>query len=400
MLTTLCALIPSFFVNLLLGAYADQLGRRIIFIVPLAGGMARVAIVCAVAYWDLSTNFILLGYILAGLTGDLIAFVMVVYVYTADNTTQGKNRSFLMVVATAVNFIFYNMSQFASGYFIESAGYAWPMITGLGFMVLSFILVVFFLRETLDKSKVQKASLFAGVKGIFSFYFDKPLNPIYKRKDFILLGLVFFIYASAMSSSISTIFLMNEPFCWGSKQIGYVTSAFGLSHAVLSTLVMRLLQYAFSDEVLVIFSLLSCASGRFAFAFANADWQIYIAYTTGALEVSVLAVIRAILSRMVPKEKRGSLFASFSVMETATLAASGAGLNELYSHTVGEWRGLTFFVIGCVTCVSAALMIVYKIMISLRTPPQVRVTVDGPDQERSDINSAGSIQSQDGGEPA
>ena len=52
---------------------------------------------CAVAYWELSTNYVLVGCVLNGLSGDYVAFVMGVYVYTADNTTKGKNRSFLMV---------------------------------------------------------------------------------------------------------------------------------------------------------------------------------------------------------------------------------------------------------------------------------------------------------------
>ena len=61
---------------------------------------------------------------------------------------------------------------------------------------------------------------------MFSFYFQKPTHPLHKRKDFILLGLIFFVYAISYGNSISTIFLMNEPFCWGSRQIGYVSSAF------------------------------------------------------------------------------------------------------------------------------------------------------------------------------
>ena len=84
-----------------------------------------------------------------------------------------------------------------------------------------------------------------GVKGIFSFYLDEPVDPLHKRKDFILLGLVFFVYASSIGSSITTIFMMNEPFCWGSKHIGYVNSAFVSGFKKGSLLnVMKLLKLA------------------------------------------------------------------------------------------------------------------------------------------------------------
>ncbi|RUS79888.1 hypothetical protein EGW08_012366 [Elysia chlorotica] len=214
---------------------------------------------------------------------------------------------------------------------------------------------------------------------------------MYRRKDFLLVGVVFVAYASSVGSSISTMFLMNEPFCWGSKHIGYVNSAAGVGHAVLSTLTTRLMQKFCSDELLVVVSLLSSVGQRFVFAFAKYDWHLYIGYAAGSLEVSVLAVIRAIASRMVRKEKRGSLFASMAVLETATLAASGAGLNELYSRTVGQWPGLTFFAIGCTTSLSAALMLTYKIVISNREPRRTRIVevtaVKGPDNSDPSVNS-------------
>ncbi|KAK3790271.1 hypothetical protein RRG08_034834 [Elysia crispata] len=162
MLTTLCALIPSFFTNLLLGAYADQIGRRVIFIVSLGGNLLRVAIVCVVAYWNLDVRFIFIGCIISGLAGDFASYLMSIYIYTADNTTTGKSRSFLMVFTTAVSWTCGTLSQFASGYFIEAVGYVWPMITGLAVIIVSFVLTVVLLQETLDKSKVKKVSLCQG----------------------------------------------------------------------------------------------------------------------------------------------------------------------------------------------------------------------------------------------
>ncbi|KAK3790268.1 hypothetical protein RRG08_034831 [Elysia crispata] len=376
MLTTVVSLVPSFFVNLLLGAYSDQLGRRLIFIAALSGNVARTAIVTIIALWELNVNYVLIGYTVFGLTGDYVALAMAIFVYTADNTTKGKNRSFLMVAAQAMNFIFVNMSQFASGYFIESTGYVWPMVTGLIGMSLSLLLVVILLPETLDKSKVKRVSLYEGVKGIFSFYFEKPENPFFKRKDFILMGLVFMVYDGSLGYGITIIFLMNEPFCWSAKHIGYVRSIFGLLQAVLSTLTMKFFQLCLSDELVVVVSLISSVANRFVLAFATTDWHIYLAYSLRAFEPSVLAIVRAILSRMVPKQKRGSLFASLAVIETATLAASGAGLNQLYSSTVEQWRGLMYFVVGCLVLVSAALTIAYKIVISRRKPLETTTIVE------------------------
>lgn len=376
--TSVVALIPSCFVNLLLGIFADQIGRRFIFIIPLAGNVIRAAIVCAVAYWKLDLNLVLVAYAVNGLTGDYVAFLMAMYVYTADNTTQGKNRSFLMVVAQAVITVCYYLSQLATGYFIEALGYVWPLLTSLGVLSLGLVFIVFFLQETLNRSEVVKVSFNQGFRNIFSFYVHPPTNVMYKRKDFLFLVFIFFVYVISYGNSIDTIFLMNEPFCWGSRQIGYVKCGFGLAQSLLPVIVMKPLQKILRDEIVCVTCLASATLNYVIRAFASVDWQVYIASAAGFLESPVLPVVRAILSRMYHAEKRGSLFASLAVIETATLAASGAGLNELYAGTVGSWRGLTYFVLGCISFSTAVLLLIYTSLVSRRQASPSSVAVEEP----------------------
>ncbi|GFO04026.1 solute carrier family 46 member 3-like [Plakobranchus ocellatus] len=374
--TMLCALIPSLFTNILLGVFSDQIGRRLIFIAPMAGNLIRSAITCAVALWDLNVYYILIGSFIIGLSGDFAAFFMAMFVYTADNTSKGKNRSLLMVFAQAMNSTCYFLTLLASGYYIEAEGYIWPMVTGLGALFLSFVLCLFFIRETLDKSQVQRRGILLGIKSIFGFYFEEPENPLFRKSDFIVLGLVIFVYGSSAGSTITTIFLMSEPFCWGSARLGNINSSFGLANALLSTGLMKLLHMIMGDEHIALLSLLAVIANRFLFAFANYNWQIYTAYAVTAFELPVLAIIRSILSRMVLPNQRGSLFASVAVIETATFAVSGAGLNELYASTVAEWKGLTFFVIGCIVSSSALLLFIYIIVISRRRAKSPALVVD------------------------
>ncbi|GFO45139.1 proton-coupled folate transporter-like [Plakobranchus ocellatus] len=398
--TMLCALIPSLFTNILLGVFSDQIGRRLIFIAPMAGNVIRVAITCAVALWDLNVHYILIGSFINGVSGDFGAFFMAMFVYTADNTSKGNNRSLLMVFAQAMNFICYYLTLLASGYYIEAEGYVWPMVTGLGALFLSFVLCLFFIRETLDKSQVRRQGMILGIKSIFGFYFEEPENPLFRKGDFIVLGLVIFVYGSSLGGiAITTIFLMSEPFCWGSTRLGNVQSSFGLANALLSTGLMKLMHLIMGDEQVALLSLLAGIANRFLFAFANYNWQIYTAYAVSALELPVLAIIRSILSRMIRPNQRGSLFASVAVIETATFAMSGAGLNELYASTVAEWKGLTFFVIGCIVFVSALILFIYIIVISRRRAKSPALVVNGSAQrydsetraERTSSDSSGII---------
>ncbi|KAH9519013.1 hypothetical protein Btru_008912 [Bulinus truncatus] len=372
----LVSLIPALFTNLFLGIYSDRIGRRILFLAPLFGNLIRMVTSCVVAYWRLSVYWIYFGLAIVGLSGHIPALFMGIYVYTADNTGQKKSRSLGMVIAQSIINTCFALSHIAVGYFIQAEGYIWPMLASALLMLCAFIICVFFLRETLQTNKLKKKIKFLeGVKVVFSFYTSQSVDSRYRRSDFILLGLVFFLYATCIGVAIQSMFLMNEPFCWSSIKIGDVTTYQGLLSAFASLILMRALQRFLTDEIICILSLLSATGSRFFLAFAEYEWMIYTAYTIGMFELLLLPIIRAILSRMVPSTTRGSLFASVAVIEVATLAVAGAGFDALYSFTVSFWHGLTYFVIACCVMVAAVFMIVFTIAVRRRQSKVISLIV-------------------------
>ncbi|KAI8784324.1 proton-coupled folate transporter isoform X2 [Biomphalaria glabrata] len=360
-------LLPAFFTNLLLGIYADQIGRRILFLAPLIGLFIRAFVGFVVAFWKLSIYWNFVGMACIGLTGHLPAIFMGIYVYTADNTGHKKSRSFGMVIAqTAINVCF-SLSHLAVGYFIDAKGYAWPMFTASVILAFCLVICYFFLKETLETAKKARKKTFTeGFNEVFSFYITKGKNSNYRRLDFSLLGLVFFLFSTCLGVSIQSMFLMNEPLCWSSIKIGQVTTYQGLLGAFTSLVLMKALQRCLSDDVICIVSLVSAAASRFVLAFAQYDWMIYVAYTVGMFELLLLPIIRAILSRMVPVNNRGSLFASVAVIEVATFVVAGAGFDALYSFTVSFWHGLTYLVIACCVSLATGLMILFTVTVRKR----------------------------------
>ncbi|XP_005089196.2 solute carrier family 46 member 3 [Aplysia californica] len=366
-LSMVASLVPAIFVNMLLGAVADKKGRKLLFIVPALGFVIRLSITCAVAYWHMAMNFLYIGLAVEGCTGSLVAEFMAISIYMADNTGKQKSRSFGMVLAQVVINMFFSSTHLAVGYFITEEGYIWPMVTALCIASLGLLWFIFCLNETIPHSDFNNCKeRTEAVKNVFSFYFIKSDNPRYRREDFIILGVVFFMFGTCIGAQFMTLFLMDEPLCWGSQKIGYVTTFQGLLQSFTSLIVMPLLQKVTSDEVICVLSLLSGAGSRIMLAMSVHDWMIYVAFAIGMLELMVLPIIRGILSRMVPVERRGSLFASVAVIEVATLAASGVGVNMLYSHTVALWHGLAYSFIGSCVLLSSAIMGVYVIILRRR----------------------------------
>ncbi|GFR70357.1 proton-coupled folate transporter [Elysia marginata] len=372
-LTTLCSLIPSFFVNLLLGAYSDQLGRRLIFIVSLSGN-AHLTSQASLCPCQIRLIFIvsLLGN--THLTSQASLFPCQVTLTSHLRLHCVPVRQRCSSGCGVCGGVLGAECQLGP----DRVHSVWPH-RGLCGNIDGHLCL--YCRQHHQRQE-QVVSYGGGptVKGIFSFYFDKPTNPLYKRKDFIILGLVFMAYDASIGYSITIIFLMNEPFCWGSKHIGFVRSISGFAQAVCSTLNMRFLQMFLSDENVIAISLLTSVASRCVLAFAITNWQVYLAYGIRSFEPSVVAIIRAVLSRMVPKHKRGSLFASLAVIETATLAVSGAALNEFYSATVQYWRGFMYFIVACLVFISAVLTITYKIILTRRDAPHTTILTESDNE--------------------
>ena len=78
------------------------------------------------------------------------------------------------------------------------------MVTSLGLAVCGLLCFVFFLRETVVKSDFNDCSdRAAAMKRVFDVYFVRDENSKHKRKDFIMIGVTFVLFGSAMTSSVN-----------------------------------------------------------------------------------------------------------------------------------------------------------------------------------------------------
>ena len=63
------------------------------------GFTIRVGIVCVVAYWHLDLTYLYIGQMFESLTGSVLAIVMGMAIYVADNTDPKASRSYGIVLA-------------------------------------------------------------------------------------------------------------------------------------------------------------------------------------------------------------------------------------------------------------------------------------------------------------
>ena len=96
MYCNLAFLIPSLFMNMNLATYSDVYGRKLFFIIPLAGSVLKTVLSSLGIYFEINVRLLLISYMIEASTGSWIATLSMSVCFIADTTQPGKPRSFII----------------------------------------------------------------------------------------------------------------------------------------------------------------------------------------------------------------------------------------------------------------------------------------------------------------
>ncbi|XP_046342825.2 solute carrier family 46 member 3-like isoform X1 [Haliotis rufescens] len=343
-----------------LGAYSDFLGRRVLFIVPLAGVVVKFWLTTVVIYWNLDVRYLYIGEALQGFSGGYNGVILASYAYTADNTPPKNSRTVWIAVIDFTTYLAAAASQVITGYFIKNLGYLYPSVTTALLMLLSLVLVVVLLPETINSDRrSQYPTPVKAVKNVFGFYFSKDFGP--KRSLFLLSLASYFILYFSQSGVyfVEYLFQLNLPFCWGPELIGYFNMALSLTRQFLGIPVIKLLHMCTSDPGICIITSIIQAGAYVLHGLANTDVLLFSFVLPNAIAGPLFPSLRAIMSRMAPAEMQGSLFAGIVLVN---IISEGIGIpvfNEMYNASVRILRGFAFFACAGCQLLSAVIIVVF-----------------------------------------
>ena len=111
-----CGRVSALYIFIIfIGTYSDVGGRKIAILLPSIGGMLKAIVFLIVIYLNLDVEFLLIGYMLDGLSGSQMCLYMAGFAYIADVTTE-KDRSFRITVLEATIGIAAATCQVGVGY--------------------------------------------------------------------------------------------------------------------------------------------------------------------------------------------------------------------------------------------------------------------------------------------
>lgn len=342
-----------------LATYSDIYGRKLFFIAPFIGTLLKTLLCTITIYFNLKLEWIILFFCIEGCTGTWVSTLSMAYSFMADLTEPGKPRTFVIgCFETSLGIAAFIVSLL-SGYLIKwTDGFFYPSLISTAMVLLGLLIVIFILPETLHDSKKRSDVSFIQNMVRVTDVYKKGFSPDGKQWMFIILIVIFMMsnLANIARPQIETLYQLNSPFCWSAVRIGwYGSMRLGLLN-IGNLAMIYLFHLCTTDEYIVLASLLTTVVSLTIEGLATTDFMLYLALGTGVGSSLGMAMSRAIMSRITPDNKQGSVFAGVAVPEIVFSLVSSLGANAIYDATVSIYRGLTFFImagygfIGIILC--------------------------------------------------
>ncbi|XP_060575998.1 lysosomal proton-coupled steroid conjugate and bile acid symporter SLC46A3-like [Ruditapes philippinarum] len=359
---SLAAGIPAILSNIILGSSTDKYGRKFLFFLPCIGTFLKTVLYVLGIHLNLDLKFYLIGYFIEGLTGQMFTMLLVSFTYVADITaTNGKNRSFGITLIELSLGIAVALFSFTTGYFIQAYGFFYPMLSS-GVMTTGSLITVIFIPETFPKEKRNpNESILIKLKTAYDLFFGSFNRGRRWMYNILMVTFTLTMFTVFGRSSVEPLYQLGTPFCWSPEKLGYYGGLKSLLQQMIGMGMVKLMQWIMSDEAIAMFGCLSFSAAYVMEGFARTDIIMYLVPVVGAWGLLTIPMCRSIMSGLTRSDQQGAIFAAIAAMETAINLGGSVAANEIYSHTVGFYRGFVFFIFAGCCGIGFFLIWIYRI---------------------------------------
>ncbi|XP_072046103.1 lysosomal proton-coupled steroid conjugate and bile acid symporter SLC46A3-like [Amphiura filiformis] len=360
--------IPAFFVVPILGAWSDQIGRKMVMLIPLVGYLIVCLLLILIVALGLDLYMFVIVSLLQGLTGGVGLFFAVSLSYIADITTKEK-RLFRIVIIDMIFLLGAGVSQVGIGYFLKYEGYIPPMLMAECFVVLAFFYVITppFVAETIQKRSTSETSRNPKremLKNMVAMFKD---NSNFRRPKLGILFAANLMIAIVISGggiiSLEALYGMGEPFCWSAVTVGYFTALDLGANAIGALFGGYLLGKCLQDIYIALLSILDTVLSLIFVATAQSSIFIFISSPVGMLRILSSPVIKTVASKLVTDKEQGAMFACMGSIQALGSLLTPIMLNGVYSATVGFYSPFVFYYLIGLLIVPLFLLCLLQVVI-------------------------------------
>jgi len=355
----LSASVPSIVMALLLGAWSDKVGRKVVMLLPIVGGLIDTTCILAVMYTNLPVYALFVGSFINGMRGFFTTMILAVFSYVADITDESK-RALRLGILEAIAFISGMISHLTSGWWIKHLGFKSPYWLILSLHICNLLYVLLFLPETVKDAETKR------LKDLFDKEHFYRIIHLFTNADLnkkwplvgLMLASAFMMISSIGFGSVIVLYALDAPFCCSPIMIGYFLAESMLVQAIGAMLGFFILRKCISEMALTQIGFISIISSLLMLAFIKTNWLMFIVPLIGAFGGVCMPIIRARMSQLVVDHEQGALFAAVATVEIICTLIGAAVFNSLYSLTVQHFsfKGLCFLAMAMLMVVPSFIM--------------------------------------------
>lgn len=375
--------VPAIFVILILGAWSDAKDRKLPIVLPQVGILCKYFILVILSYYgDTPPAYLLVASVPVGFGGGIFAFFLGYSSYLgATASFQSRTLRFgmmnvIMLVAAPV------------GRVISTAVYSrFGYVSVFGCQ--SVIICVGVIYSVLRLEKHPGVDLSSGVPksnvGVLEMLSPVQMKrtlsiPFKKRQGGLrtqILGHVFIIAGLLFDSGVTDFYYlyMRKKFGWDYYAFATWTEISTPVAGIGTVFLVPILSYKYGveDAVLCLMGTLSYMFMYIVLGTAPFGWMMYLAIGVSLFSGQCFISMRGGLSKLVPKEELGAIFAVVALGEAVMPIVSGPVFTGVYNATLEVFPG-TLFVITA--GIFALLGIVCTYLLTRPDRPQRRVLSD------------------------
>jgi len=271
----LAAALPSLFMALLLGSWSDKVGRKVVVLLPVIGGLLDSICILVVMYTRCSLYILFVGGFCNGVCGFFTTMILAVFAYMADMTSE-RERALRLGILEAVAFTSGMISHISSGWWIHHLGFKAPYIFITTLHLISLAYIVFLLPESSTNTQPKR------IKDLFNINHLKKVRSVFKESINmwqlygLLLTSAFLMIASIGFGSVIVLYSLDAPFCLSPILIGYFLADCMFMQALGAIFALTLLQKILSEIMLTQLGIVSIISSLVTIAFITKRWHMFL----------------------------------------------------------------------------------------------------------------------------
>lgn len=327
----------------ILGALSDRYGRRPVLLLSLAG----MALDYLVLFWAPSVWWLLLGRLIAGVTG---ASLTVANAYIADVTPPDERaKNFGMLGATfGVGFILGP----ALGGWLGDHSLRTPFLVAAGLTTLNFLYGLLVLPESLPESARGRQMELGHLN---------PLTPLRALTEYPILRrltLTFVLLGLAGQAIVSTWVLYTEGVLrWTPAQNGAALAFYGLLTAGVQAGLVGPFITRFGERRTIMTGLLASIAEFLTMSAARSAPLLYTSLTVGALGGLAQPALQGLISRRVSETEQGRVMGAVTSLNSLVGIFGPVLATSAFAYGSGVGVPGASFLLGALLSVVGTLLI-------------------------------------------